>query len=95
MKSIFLWSAVSLTPLTTIKVDFIVEYLREYEAIFKKALTRVSGPLMELFDEKTRGRKSRDRVPLRWAHVTIFRFYTDVSVVSYFSDKMHFDIAGF
>jgi hypothetical protein len=31
---------------------FIVEYLREYNAICKKALTRVSGAQMELFDEK-------------------------------------------
>jgi hypothetical protein len=46
------------------KVDFIVEYLREYEAICKKALTRVSGAQMELFDEKNQGKKSRDRVPL-------------------------------
>jgi hypothetical protein len=46
------------------KNDFIVEYLREYEAICKKALTRGSRAQMELFDEKTRGRKSRDRVPL-------------------------------
>jgi hypothetical protein len=29
-----------------------VEYLREYETIFKKALTRVSRAQMELFDEK-------------------------------------------
>jgi hypothetical protein len=43
-----LWSAVSLTPLTTKKV----EYLRKYEAICKKALTRVSGAQMELFDVK-------------------------------------------
>jgi hypothetical protein len=54
---------VSLTPLTTKKVDFIVEYLCECEALCKKALTRVSGAQMELFDEKNRGRKSRDRVP--------------------------------
>jgi hypothetical protein len=52
-----LWSAVSLTPLTTKKVDFIVKYLREYEAIYKKALTHVSGAQMKFFDEKTRGRK--------------------------------------
>jgi hypothetical protein len=43
---------VSLTPLTTKKVDFIVKYLREYEAICKKASTRESGTQMELFDEK-------------------------------------------
>jgi hypothetical protein len=43
---------VPLTPLTTKKVDFIIEYLHEYEAICKKASTRVSGAQMELFDEK-------------------------------------------
>jgi hypothetical protein len=52
-------------PLTTKKIDFIVEYLREYEAICKKALTHGSRAQMELFDEKTGGgRKSHDRVPL-------------------------------
>jgi hypothetical protein len=44
------------------KIDFIVEYLREYEAICKKALTPGSRTQMELFDEKIGGRKSRDRV---------------------------------
>jgi hypothetical protein len=58
-----LWSAVSLKQLTTKKVNFIVEYLREYKAICKKALTSVSGAQMEL--QKTRGRKSRDRVFLK------------------------------
>jgi hypothetical protein len=39
--------------------DFIVDFLREFEAIFKKALTRVSGALGELLDEKkNKGRKS-------------------------------------
>jgi hypothetical protein len=61
-----LWSAVS-----TKKVDFIVEHLREYKAICKKALTHVSGAQIELFYEKTRGRKSRDRVPLRWGANTM------------------------
>jgi hypothetical protein len=37
--------------------DFIVEYLREYEAICKKALTRVSGAQMELFYEKNQKSK--------------------------------------
>jgi hypothetical protein len=36
------------------KIDFIVEYLREYKAICKKALTRGSRAQMELFDEKNR-----------------------------------------
>jgi hypothetical protein len=36
---------VSLTPLTTKTADFNVEYLREYEAVCKKALARGSrGP---------------------------------------------------
>jgi hypothetical protein len=56
-KGSLLWSAVSLTPLTTKKVYFIVEYLCEYEAICKKALTRVSGAQMELFDEKNQRSK--------------------------------------
>jgi hypothetical protein len=34
------------------KINFIVEYLREYDAICKKALTRGSRAQMELFDEK-------------------------------------------
>jgi hypothetical protein len=34
------------------KIDFIVEYLRKYVAICKKALTRGSRVQMELFDEK-------------------------------------------
>jgi hypothetical protein len=45
--------------------DFKVEYLRQFEAICKKALTRESGAQVGLFDEKTRGRKSRGTVPLR------------------------------
>jgi hypothetical protein len=44
--------------------DFKVEYLREFQAICKKALTRVSGAKEKLFGEKTRGWKSRDTVPL-------------------------------
>jgi hypothetical protein len=52
-----LWSAVSLTPLTTKKVEFIVEYLRKYKAICKKALTCVSGAQLELFDEKNQRSK--------------------------------------
>jgi hypothetical protein len=52
-----LLSAVSLTLLTPKKVDFIVEYLREYEAMCKKALNRVSGAQMELFDEQNQRSK--------------------------------------
>jgi hypothetical protein len=43
-----------------------VEYLCEFEAICKKALTRESGAHVGLFDEKTKGRKSRDIVPLKF-----------------------------
>jgi hypothetical protein len=43
---------------------FIIEYLREYEFIFKTALAHESGGPGVLFDEKTEGRKSRDAVPL-------------------------------
>jgi hypothetical protein len=39
------------------KIDFLVEYLREYEKICKKALTRRSGAQKELFDEKNRRSK--------------------------------------
>jgi hypothetical protein len=39
------------------KIDFIVEYLHEYEAICKKALTCGSRAKMELFDEKNRRSK--------------------------------------
>jgi hypothetical protein len=46
-----------MTPLTTEKVDFIVEHLREYEAICKKALTRVSWAQMELFEKKNQRSK--------------------------------------
>jgi hypothetical protein len=35
------------------KIDFIVDYLRKYEVICKKALTRGSRAQMELLDEKT------------------------------------------
>jgi hypothetical protein len=45
--------------------DFIVDFLREFEAIFKKALTRVSGALGELLDEKkTKVENPCVRVPL-------------------------------
>jgi hypothetical protein len=46
------WWAVSTTPLTTKKGDFIVKYLNEEEAIRKKALTHGSEAQMELSDEK-------------------------------------------
>jgi hypothetical protein len=45
--------------------DFIVDFVRECEAIFKKALTRVSGPRGSCLLKKTRGRKYRGRVPLK------------------------------
>jgi hypothetical protein len=32
--------------------DFVVDFLCEFKAIFKKALIRASGASVELFDEK-------------------------------------------
>jgi hypothetical protein len=43
---------------------FKVDYLREYESIFKTALTHESVDPGVLFDEKTRGRKPRETVSL-------------------------------
>jgi hypothetical protein len=43
---------------------FKVEFLGECESIFKKALARGSMSPEELLNEKTRGRKSHDTVPL-------------------------------
>jgi hypothetical protein len=40
--------------------DFIVEYLCKFEAISKKALTRLSGAQVGFLMKKTKGRKSRD-----------------------------------
>jgi hypothetical protein len=41
-----------------------LDFLGEYEAICETALARESGAYGGLFDEETRGRKSRGRVPL-------------------------------
>jgi hypothetical protein len=43
---------------------FKVDYLREYESIFETALAHESVDPGVLFDEKTRGQKSRATVPL-------------------------------
>jgi hypothetical protein len=50
--------------------NFIVDFLREFETIFKKALTRVSGALGELIyeEKKNIGRQSRVRIPLTSLH---------------------------
>jgi hypothetical protein len=48
----------------TIISDFIVEYLSEFEAEFKKALGRESGAQGRFFDEKIKGIKFRGTVPL-------------------------------
>jgi hypothetical protein len=45
-------------------VIFIVEYLREYESIIKTALAPESVDRGVMFDEKTRGRKSHETLPL-------------------------------
>jgi hypothetical protein len=41
-----------------------IEYLREYEFIFKKVLAHESGDPGVLLPKKTEGRKSRETVPL-------------------------------
>jgi hypothetical protein len=45
--------------------NFIVDSLREFEAIFKKALTRVSGAYGELFDEKNHRSKISCQGPFK------------------------------
>jgi hypothetical protein len=47
------------------QLNLIIEYLREYEFIFKTALAHESGDPRVLFAKKTEGRKSRDIVPLK------------------------------
>jgi hypothetical protein len=59
-------TAVSLKPQNPNFANDYLEYLREFEAICEKVLTRESWPLVGLFHEKkTEGRKFRDSVPLR------------------------------
>jgi hypothetical protein len=43
--------------------DFIVDFLREFKAIFKKALTLVSGAWGELFDEENQRSKISCQCP--------------------------------
>jgi hypothetical protein len=45
--------------------DFVVDFLCKIEAIFKKDLTCESRAYGKLIYEKTRGQKSRVRVPLK------------------------------
>jgi hypothetical protein len=56
------------------KIDFIVEYLREFEAICKKVLAPGSGAQMELFDEKIRRSKISWQGPFKkiWTRFTPF-----------------------
>jgi hypothetical protein len=44
---------------------FIINYLREYEFIFQTTLVHESGGPGVLIDEKTKGRKSHETVPLK------------------------------
>jgi hypothetical protein len=44
---------------------FVVEWLREYKSILKTSLAIESGGPGVQFDEKTRGRISRETVPLK------------------------------
>jgi hypothetical protein len=46
------------------KLVIVKSNIFEFEAICKKALIHDAGVQMGLFDGKTRGRKSRDTVPL-------------------------------
>jgi hypothetical protein len=62
---------VSITPLCILQrchwhccATNFVNYLREFEAIFEKALTWVSGTQRKKYDEKNRGFISRVRIPL-------------------------------
>jgi hypothetical protein len=47
-----------------------IEYLREYEFIFKTALAHESGDPVVSLAEKTKGRKSRETVPLKFKETT-------------------------
>jgi hypothetical protein len=49
------------------------EYLREFEFIFEKALAPYQEPRTDVLMKKTKGRKSRDTVPLT-AHVVYTLF---------------------
>jgi hypothetical protein len=65
-------TAVSLTPLRTKIGDFIVDFLREFEAIFKCVSEAYQSCLMK----KPRGRKSRVRVPLSYTPKCQLQIYT-------------------
>jgi hypothetical protein len=63
-------SAVSMTQLSSVEwcnlhrfSNKVVEFLCKFQAIFEKSLTRAVAQ-GKLFEEKTRGRKYRVRVPL-------------------------------
>jgi hypothetical protein len=47
------------------KDRFVVDCLREFEAIFKKVLTRLSGAYEELFDEKNQRSKISCQGPFK------------------------------
>jgi hypothetical protein len=72
------------------------EYLHEFEAIFRKALIRVSGALGELFDENNH-RKSRIRVPLsrfKLVSFTIFQALITKKITfkrKYFTKKCFYE----
>jgi hypothetical protein len=56
------------------------ENLCDFWAIFKKALTRVSGAYGKLFDKKTKGRKSCPTVPLNPSEFACFELMKMVSI---------------
>jgi len=49
--------------------NYVIEYLRKLEFVFKNDSTRESGPLGRKNKQKTRGRKSLDIVPLMISNI--------------------------
>jgi hypothetical protein len=59
------YSNLSYSNITTKNMGDFADFVVYFEAVFQKVPTRVSGAWGKLFDEKTRGRKSRVGVPLK------------------------------
>jgi hypothetical protein len=59
----------------------LIEYLREYESILKTALAHESGDPGVAFNEKTKGRKSRETVSL--INFCSYNFFIASSAVIY------------
>ncbi len=74
----FFDSAVSLTPLS----QFEFKYLGELEVKSENAVGCETVTLGKMFDEKKRGKKSRETVPLRRVLRTMVKFEVPKSVGS-------------